>query len=73
MMTFDAFLDEVLTPALAPHPESEVLDFGEARWRLDGKDFTPRGEASLVDNGIDHKSQLRLVTPRLSELADVAI
>lgn len=72
-MTFDAFLAEVLIPALAPHPESEALDVSEARWRLDGEDFVPRGEASLADNGIDHKSQLRLITPRLSDLADAAI
>ncbi|MFG6177728.1 phenol hydroxylase subunit P4 [Halomonas sp. THAF12] len=72
-MTFDAFRNEVLAPALAPHPESEVLDFTAARWRLDGEDVTPRGEASLADNGIGHKSQLRLITPRLSELADAAI
>ncbi len=62
-----------LTPALAPHPESEKLDFAEAQWRLDGEAFEPRGEASLADNGIGHKSQLRLITPRLSDLADAAI
>lgn len=72
-MTFDDFREQVLMPALAPHPESEALDFSEARWRLDGEDFTPRGGVSLADNGIFHKSQLRLITPRLSDLADAAI
>jgi len=72
-MTFDTFRDEVLAPALAPHPESEMLDFAQARWRLDGEDFTPHGASSMTDNGIGHKSQLRLITPRLSELADAAI
>lgn len=72
-MPFGDFLDQLLKPALAPHPESEALDFALAEWRLDGEDFTPRGEASLADNGIGHKSQLRLITPRLSVLADAAI
>lgn len=72
-MSFDAFLTEVLTPALAPHPESEKLDFAEAEWRLDGEAFEPRVDATLADNGIGHKSQLRLITPRLSDLADAAI
>lgn len=72
-MTFDAFLETQLAPALAPHPESGELAFSMASWRLDGETFTPRGEASLADNGIGHKSQLRLITLRLSDLADAAI
>nr|WP_298523029.1 phenol hydroxylase subunit P4 [uncultured Halomonas sp.] len=72
-MSFVDFLSEILRPALAPHPESEQLRFDEAKWRLDGEDFQPDLEKSLIDNGIDHKSQLRLITPWLSDLADAAI
>lgn len=72
-MSFADFLDEVLHPALSPHPESQDMDLKGAKWRLDGEDLQPNLEKSLADNGIDHKSLLRLITPRLSDLADAAI
>ncbi|WP_027967824.1 phenol hydroxylase subunit P4 [Halomonas halocynthiae] len=72
-MSFSDFLNDMLHPALAPHPESQQLRFDDAKWRLNGEGFAPRLEASLINNGIDHKSQLRLITPCLSDLADAAI
>ncbi|GHD43902.1 phenol 2-monooxygenase P4 subunit [Marinobacter persicus] len=64
-MSFRALIDDVLKPAVAAHPQSVKADFLEAQWELNGESFTPNADASLVDNGIDHKSMLVVTTPGL--------
>jgi len=64
-MTFRALIDEVLKPAVGSHPESVKADFLAAEWQLNGEPFAPDVDASLVDNGIDHKSMLVVTTPGL--------
>lgn len=64
-MTFRALIEEMLKPAVGAHPQSAKADFLTAEWQLNEKAFTPDMDASLVDNGIDHKSMLVVTTPGL--------
>lgn len=68
-MAFADFLEQVVKPAIAAHPDARQVNFSEARWRLDGQPFTPELQLSLIANGIGHKSLLNLVTPGLNGLA----
>ena len=65
-MPFKAFVDDVLKPLLAVHPEAAAIDWTTATWLRAGVPFTPDGEASLAANGLGHKSVLRLQTPGLA-------
>lgn len=64
-MTFAEFLDSVVKPAIAPHPDAAFVDFAKAEWQLDDQPFVPDLAASLSANGIGHKSLLLLSTPGL--------
>ncbi len=67
-MRFADFLEQVVKPAIAPHPDAEHVDFAKAQWLLDDQPFTPAPDASLQANGILHKSLLHLTTPGLNGL-----
>lgn len=71
-MTFGAFIDEVLKPAVQAHPESAKANFLEAEWQLNGEPFTPDASATLKESGIDHKSMLTVTTPELNGIAGSA-
>lgn len=64
-MPFGALVAEVLPAAYGAHPEWEKVDWDTVEWMLNGQPFQPDFEASLADNGIDHKSLIRFVTPGL--------
>lgn len=67
-MTFGAFIDEVLTPAVAAHPDAQKANFLSAGWQLNGQPFLPDAAATLSASGIDHKSMLTVTTPELDGL-----
>lgn len=64
-MPFAALVGEVLPSAYAAHPDFAQIDWDRATWSLDGAPFTPDMDKSLSENGIGHKSLLRLSTPGL--------
>lgn len=64
-MPFSALVGEVLPGIYARHPDYEKVKWDEARWTLDGSDFTPDMDTSLAENGFGHKSLLRFWTPGL--------
>lgn len=68
-MLFGDFLDQVLRPAIAQHPDASAVDFAKATWRLNDEPFIPDNLVSLAGNGIDHKSLLHLDTPGLTGIA----
>ena len=70
-MTFSAFVEDVLKPATAAHPDAAKADFLEAEWLLNDEPFTPNADASLEENGIDHKSMLTMTTRGLDGIAGV--
>lgn len=64
-LRFSDFLEQTVTPALASHFEARKIDFKSAQWTLNGHAFVPQLELSLLEQGIDHKSFLKLSTPGL--------
>lgn len=69
-MTFGAFVEDILKPAIAAHPDAARANFLNAEWQLNDEAFTPDANASLKDNGIDHKSMLTVTTPGLNGMAN---
>jgi len=72
-MTFGDFLKNVVPGAFNQHPEWEKIDWAGVNWLLDGETFTPQPEKSLIDQGIKHKSFLRLQTPAMTGIAGAGI
>ncbi|AZT82485.1 phenol hydroxylase [Marinobacter sp. NP-4(2019)] len=68
-MTFGDFLEQVLKPAFASHPDSAKADFVKAEWKLNDEPFTPVMSATMKDSGIDHKSMLTVTTPGLDGIS----
>ncbi|MDL0431847.1 phenol hydroxylase subunit P4 [Marinobacter sp. TBZ242] len=68
-MTFGDFLEQVLKPAVASHPDSARADFLKAEWKLNDEPFTPDVSATMKDSGIDHKSMLTVTTPGLDGIS----
>lgn len=69
-MTFGAFVEDILKPATAAHPDAARANFLNAQWQLNDQPFTPDANASLKANGIDHKSMLTVTTPGLNGMAN---
>jgi phenol hydroxylase P4 protein len=67
-MSFRDLRDEVLPAAFGAHPDFARIDWERAEWLLDGVPFVPDLDGSLEDNGVGHKSVLRLGTPGLEGL-----
>lgn len=65
-MTLGDFLDGVLRPAIAAHPDSARVDFAQGQWSLNGQAFRPDPAVGLLAQGVDHKSMLTLTTPGLT-------
>ena len=68
-MPFAAVLSDVLPSVWSVHPDFAKIDWSSVSWLLNGQPFSPDLSASLKDNGIDHKSALRLQTPALTGIA----
>lgn len=68
-MTFGDFLEQVLRPAVASHPDSAEADFQNAEWKLNDGPFTPDMSATMMGSGIDHKSMLTVTTPGLDGIS----
>ena len=67
-MPFGIFVEQVVKPILAAHPEAERIDWSQAQWLRSSQPFTPDWDKSLIDNGIGHKTALRIRTPGLNGL-----
>jgi phenol/toluene 2-monooxygenase (NADH) P4/A4 len=65
-MPFGALVKEVLPTIYAAHPDFEKINWDKANWLLNGQAFRPKLDASLADNGVGHKSLIRLATPGLN-------
>ena len=62
---FGKLVDEMISGAYSAHPDFARIDWNKVDWRLNGEPFTPDREKSLIEQGIDHKSILRMATPGL--------
>ncbi len=68
-MPFGAMVSDVIAPLLAAHPDGAAIDWTQVQWLRGGEPFAPDTAASLVANGLGHKSLLRLRTPGLRGIA----
>ena len=64
-MPFGALISDVMTPVFNLHPDFAKINWPAVEWTVDGETFSPIMEASLKDNGVDHKSLIRFKTPGL--------
>lgn len=67
-MGFGEYIETVITPLLAPDPDTGAIDWQQAQWLKAGQAFKPDFSRSLADNGVTHKDLLRLHTPGLNTL-----
>lgn len=67
-LTFADFIENVVSPAIALHPDASSVAFNKAEWQLDDEPFHPELTRRLCENGVGHKSLLRLHTPGLEGL-----
>jgi len=68
-MPFGEMVANVMAPAYAAHPDSRKVNFEEGEWLLNNEPFQPDFSKSLKDNGLGHKSVIRVSTPGLEGLA----
>ncbi|MFG1418053.1 phenol hydroxylase subunit P4 [Xanthobacter sp. V0B-10] len=66
--TFRELVEGPLSALLAPDPDAAVLDWSKVEWLKANAPFTPDFERTLDENGITHKTQLRMRTPGLNAL-----
>ncbi|MGB8736531.1 MAG: phenol hydroxylase subunit P4 [Rhodomicrobium sp.] len=62
-MPFAAFVNEVVKPHYAAHPDASRADWSDVQWMIDGRRVNPQFDKSLAENGMHHKSLVRFWTP----------
>lgn len=65
---FSKLIEELIPGAFSLHPEFTQIDWDKVQWHLNGEAFVPRMDATLAEQGIDHKSVVRFATPGLDGL-----
>lgn len=66
------YLDSVIKPLIQPDPDGAAVDLTRVDWVKSGQPWQPDFDASLADNGIVHKEQIRFRTPGLNSLLAAA-
>lgn len=67
-MPFGVFISEVLPGIYGDHPDFSRIDWTGAAWTHGSTPFTPDPARTLDENGLRHKSFVRLTTPGLEGL-----
>ena len=67
-MPLREFLEQVLRPDYAAHPDTAKLDFARCTWKLDQAEWQPDLERTLAGNGVGHMSYIEFVSPDLDGL-----
>lgn len=69
-MPFRDLLEKVLpTTVFAEHPDWPKIDWAKVEWLKSSEPFKPDLDKSLADNGLGHKSLIRMRTPGLTGIA----
>lgn len=63
---FGALVEDMIPGAFGLHPDFAEIDWDRVEWHLNGEPFSPERDKSLIEQGIDHKSILRMATPGLN-------
>lgn len=71
-MPFSAFVDNVVKPHYAAHPDAARIDWDAVIWEIDQEKVSPDLGKSLQANGVGHKSLIRFWTPGLDGYQGVA-
>jgi phenol hydroxylase P4 protein len=69
-MPFAALVKDLLPLVYGAHPDFARIDWAAIEWSLDGARFTPDMDKSIGENGVAHKSLLRLATPGLNGIGN---
>lgn len=72
-LPFRDVVGTVLPGCWGAHPDFARIDWDRVEWLRDGEPFAPDLDRSLGENGIGHKSVVRLITPGLDGLAGAGI
>ncbi|MEE4145544.1 MAG: phenol hydroxylase subunit P4 [Halieaceae bacterium] len=62
---FSKLQDEILPGAFSQHPDFSRIEWGAVQWHLNNQAFVPERDKSLIEQGVDHKSIIRMATPGL--------
>lgn len=62
------FLEQVMRPEVAAHPDTAQLDFARVEWTYEGKPWQPDLDLTLRENGLRHMAFLRFRSPGLDGL-----
>jgi len=65
-MPFAAFIEAIVKPHYAPHPDFAKIDWDAVEWMIDGVKTKPDLGKSRADHGVGHKSLIRFWTPGLN-------
>ncbi len=63
---FSTLVDELIPSAYGLHPDFAQIDWDKVEWHLNGEPFSPDRDRPLIEQGVDHKSILRMATPGLN-------
>ena len=70
--TFNELIEKVLPDTVfAQHPDWVNVDWNTIEWRVSGKSFKPDLAKTLDENGLTHKTLLRMKTPGLNGIGGV--
>ena len=67
-MKFGELVRGALPGMYGAHPDFARIDWDRAEWFVSGRPFTPDMDKTLAENGLGHKSVIRLRTPGLTGL-----
>ena len=71
-MSFKELVDGPLAALTQPDPDAASVDWAKVEWLKSNQPWTPDFAASLSENGIGHKDQIRFRTPGLNSLRAAA-
>lgn len=71
-MTFQDLFDHVITPMYAMHPDWRTVKLESIEWLRSSERFVPKLDETLEQNGLGHKSLIRLRTPGLNGIGGSA-
>lgn len=65
-MPFAALVEQIIPAAFSVDPQFAQIDWDDVKWSINQQPCQPDFSKSLTDNGIGHKSVIRMVTPGLN-------
>ena len=70
-MVLRDFLENMLRPDYAAHPDTAKVDFEKCEWKFDQKPWQPDLDKTLQENGIGHMDYLQFRSPGLAGMHGV--